>query len=242
MEKKDKYLVITDNTIIAVEFNKILDELNISKNVFDFAHSPGNQLFDKSDMKIKSCDVKKECSNIIAKYRIVFSAHSTQVFPAELVNGITCINIHPGYNPLNRGWYPHVFAIINDQITGATIHLMDEKIDNGKIIDRIEVKKNISDTSDALYNRIIEAELKILRKNLPDILNNRFTTFCPEEKGKLFLKKDFHDLCRIDLNKKGTFREFYNLIRALTHDDYKNAYYINPETGNKIFMRLIIEP
>ena len=117
---------------------------------------------------------------------------------------------------------------------------MDEKLDNGKIIDRVKVEKEIWDTSESLYQKILEAEIILLEKNIIDILSDNTYPFEPEFKGKLYLKKDFDELCRISLEKEGSFLDFYNLLRATTFSNYKNAYFVDSKTNKKVFIQINI--
>ncbi|MBU1108337.1 MAG: hypothetical protein KKB51_16810 [Candidatus Riflebacteria bacterium] len=52
---------------------------------------------------------------------------------------IGCINIHHGLLPENRGTLCDMWAWIEGRPVGFTIHWMNEKIDDGDIIDRCEV-------------------------------------------------------------------------------------------------------
>ena len=118
---------------------------------------------------------------------------------------------------------------------------MDKELDNGDIIARKKVEQYIWDTSESLYDRILKAEIDLLKDNLLKILNNNFKTIKPESKGVLKLQKDFKDLCQIDMGKKGTFNEFYDYLRALSHSDFKNAFFIDPKTGDKIYIKIEIK-
>jgi dTDP-4-amino-4,6-dideoxyglucose formyltransferase len=171
-----------------------------------------------------SCDYSEDLTK--AKYYdLVFSLHCKKIFPKELVNTVRCVNVHPGYNPYNRGMFPHVFSIINGLPAGVTIHEMDEKIDHGKILERQDVQVLETDTSESLYNRVIEAEVQLLNRTIDAIVHNRIKGFIPEEPGNYNSIHDYRDICNIDLNKLGEFRDFYNLLRALSHGQYKNAKY-----------------
>jgi hypothetical protein len=44
-------------------------------------------------------------------------------------------------------------------------------------------------------------------------------------------------LLEIDLEREGTFGEFIDILRALTHGEYKNAYFID-KNKNKIFISI----
>jgi methionyl-tRNA formyltransferase len=234
-------LVISDNSYLAEKLNLLITKHKIQGQKFVFAISPFSN---PADFEIKSrvYDLKERnhIEEIIANYELVFSLHCKQLFPSELVRKVKCINIHPGYNPLNRGWYPQVFSIIYDLPIGATIHEMDGEVDHGSIIARKIVKKYGYDTSETLYKRVIELELELLDEYLPLILANSYEEKKPEIEGNLYLKRDFNNLKKIDLNKNYKAEEFLKLLRALTHGDFKNAYYIDKDTGRKVYISLKI--
>lgn len=117
---------------------------------------------------------------------------------------------------------------------------MDENIDMGQIIDRIEIEKYFTDTSETLYKRILLAEIYLLEKNIVSILNKNFTPFSFENEGNIFFKKDFKTICKLNLDENGSFLNFYNRLRALSHGNYKNAYFINPENGKKVYIKIEI--
>src|SRR5687768_5901648 len=132
-----KGLVITDNAYLLNEFIKIAEPLTPPEWSFFYCCST-DDLADKFTF-LKPIHLKSEFQEIIKAYDLVISLHCKQLFPAELVKAVRCINIHPGYNPYNRGWFPQVFSIINKLPAGATIHEIDEEIDHGKIIAQQQV-------------------------------------------------------------------------------------------------------
>lgn len=218
-------LVLTDNSIIERKFMDLITSLGIK----DKFHITCSEEF----------NLATRYKEVIDMYDIAFSLHSRQIFPVEMVNKMLCINVHPGYNPINRGWFPHVFSIIDNTTAGATIHVMDSEIDHGSIIARKEVPVYLWDTSRTLYDRIIDAEIELLRDYLPGILRGDFQTYDPEDEGCMHTKKDFRDICRFDPDEPGTFLYFYNKLRALSFDDYKNAYI--EDNGEKIYFKIVIQ-
>ncbi len=238
-----RILVVIDNRRQYEKIQLIINEKKRNDLRFDFWHSKiYTEIWEHSDFKNqnKTIDVKEKTEWIVQNYDMVISVHCYQFFPASLVNNIKCINIHPGYNPINRGWYPQVFAIINDLSIGATIHEMDEKLDHGPIICRKFVEKFPWDTSLSIYNRVLDMELKLLYENFDKIFDNTYTSEKPEKGGNFFSKKDFYDLCEIDLKQNVTFKEAINRLRALTHGEYLNAYFIDSNSGKKVFLNLIL--
>jgi methionyl-tRNA formyltransferase len=45
-------------------------------------------------------------SDLKESYHLILSFNCKQIFPADLVSSVTCKNVHPGFNPYNRGWFP----------------------------------------------------------------------------------------------------------------------------------------
>ncbi|HAO93571.1 MAG: hypothetical protein A2X99_05470 [Deltaproteobacteria bacterium GWB2_55_19] len=240
--KYSKILVVTDNIFLYEKFKAIVKNQGV-EGLFEYRYSKNNHNFKKifeDNAEFRPIDITNEIVEL-CKFDLIISAHSKQLFPAELVKRIKCINIHPGLNPYNRGWFPQVFSILNKLPLGATIHEIDEQIDHGPIIDQIDVPIYSWDTSLTCYNRVLEAELTLIEKNLMKIINGTYLTRLPSEEGNLNLKKDFENLRRIDLEETGTFRDFLDRLRALTHGNYQNAFFVE-ENGQKVFVRIHMEP
>jgi len=71
------------------------------------------------------------------------------------------VNVHPSLLPLYRGPSPMQWAILNgDEETGITLIIMNEKMDEGRIMyqEHVSIKKgeNIIDLSDRLSSRVAE--------------------------------------------------------------------------------------
>ena len=240
--KYKKILVISDNPVLISNFHQLI---LVYKNLeIDYCCSKGNAVLlnDKTlPVKINVVDVKEQCGDIAKQYDLIFSLHCKQLFPAALVSRVKCINVHPGYNPYNRGWFPQVFSILNKLPVGATIHEIDELLDHGAIIARREAEINSWDTSLDIYNRVQQMETTLLKENLASILQGTYNTVNPEQEGNINLKKDFNDLCKLDMNMEMTMGEAINRLRALTHGKYDNAFFIDPQTGSKVYVKISLE-
>jgi dTDP-4-amino-4,6-dideoxyglucose formyltransferase len=185
-------------------------------------------------------NVHEQASNITKTYNLVMSIHCKQLFPPELINNVRCVNVHPGLNPYNRGWFPQVFSIINGLPSGVTIHEIDDDLDHGPII--VQKKYNIQswDTSASAYKKIMMLENELVLKYYTSIREGSYSTTSPRKEGNINFKKDFDRLKLIDRTQRGTFGEFIDRLRALTHDDYKNAYF-EDKSGAKVYLRISLE-
>jgi len=234
MKKASHILVLTDNAVMLDAFRQMISPFLEGRSV-SYAFSPKNPQPDYFlSLGCFMLNIKEKWESCAEDYDLIFSIHCKQIFPAELVNRVTCINLHPGYNPHNRGWFPQAFCIMDGQPAGATLHLMVPEVDRGPVIDRIPVALNPWDTSLTAYLKIQEAEKELLRLHLPGILDRSFSLTETEE-GNYHGIADYRKLCHLNLEETATFGEFLNRLRALTHPPYQNAYFITPE-GRKVFV------
>jgi len=236
-----KLFVVTDNLYIFKEFKKIIN--NREDVLVDyFCSKKSEQIFkhELSNEEISLINFKKDnIESFQQTYDLGISCHSKQLFPASLVNSITCINIHPGLNPYNRGWYPQVFSIINNLPAGATIHIMDEKIDHGDIIVQEKIQIYSYETSIDAYNKVLKKEIELFEYNINEILLQNYHTFMPNSEGNYNSIQDYKDLCKVDLERTLTMREAIDYLRAMTHPPYLNSYFID-KNGDKIYLSLNI--
>ena len=236
-------LVATDHLVLYENFKKIVARRKTKNAKFNYRYSYFNEEFvDKfrRSSLLRPINIKDSQEGIVRKYDLIICLHPKQIFPKRIVNNVRCVGIHPGLNPYNRGWFPHVFSIFNGLPAGATLFEMDDKIDHGSIIAQKEIEIYPYDTSFSLHKRVLNAEIELLDENIERIISNRYKVKKPKE-GNINYKKDYEKLCQINLSKKGTFRDFLNLLRALSHEGYKNGYFIDPKTGKKIYVKIELE-
>jgi len=233
-----KFFVVVDNKFIYEQFTKIFQKKGF---LVDYYCSPKSDKIFQEEIKsnkIVPIVLKHNDRHLIdGGYVLGMSCHSKQVFPRELVTSLRCINIHPGFNPYNRGWFPQVFSIINKLPIGVTIHIMDEEIDHGEIIVQEKMEIYSDDRSIDVYKRILNKEIELLERYIDDIISNRYTATQPLQEGNYNSIQDYHNICKIDLTQEVTMKEAIDYLRAMTHPPYENSYFID-ENGDKIFISL----
>ncbi len=239
-----RLLVVSDNKPLSATLLQCIEELagdltvDVDLRYTAYNHTPQGMV----DLGARVIDVKDESvvDFIIEHYDLVLSVHCKQLFPKRLVEGVRCINFHPGFNPFNRGWYPQAFSILNGLPAGATIHVMDEAIDHGHIIVQRQVEVGSGDTSLEVYNKVVEVEKALMHECLADILQGQYEVFKPLSEGNYNGIKAYNELCQLDLEETGSLRDHINLLRATSHGDFKNAYFID-ESGDKYFIKVVLE-
>ena len=75
------------------------------------------------------------------------------------------LNIHPSLLPKYKGLNTHKKVILNkDKFTGCTVHIVNSKLDSGKIILQKKIKVLIKDNEKTLAKRLLKIENKIYPK------------------------------------------------------------------------------
>ena len=81
------------------------------------------------------------------------------------------LNIHPSLLPKYKGLNTHNRVIQNkDKYSGATVHIVNEKLDSGKIILQKKIKILKSDSGKSLEKKILKIEHKIYPKAIIKLL------------------------------------------------------------------------
>ena len=80
------------------------------------------------------------------------------------------LNIHPSLLPKYKGLNTHQRAINNNEkYSGCTVHLVNSKLDSGKIILQAKVKISKKDTSSSLKKKILKQEHLLYRKAIKKV-------------------------------------------------------------------------
>jgi len=183
----------------------------------------------------KQSSKKISINSKIKNIDILVSFRSYIIFTEEQLRKIKflCINFHPG-PPEYRGFGCANYAIYNkENFYGVTTHLINEKIDNGKIINvkKFRLKKNITLQSllkkthqtllDQLKNFFLDLEKKGFDK---DQINKKIYNKYKWSK-KLGTKKQLDKFYKIE--KKISLKELKLKIRATKIGQYKPYRIIN---------------
>jgi methionyl-tRNA formyltransferase len=162
------------------------------------------------------------------KYDYIFCFRSFLILKKSQLNQAIygAINFHPG-TPDFRGIGCINYAIYkNVKKYGSTCHLMDDKIDNGKIIDvsyfKIDRQSNLSQLLRKTHKTMFIQAINIINylfkdhKNLIKLIkqNNNI-----KWSKKIYKIRDLEKLYRIDLNKSKT--GILNQIRSTYLNEYR---------------------
>ena len=133
----------------------------IKKKVFNF----DNKIF--AEKKILSLLVKNKIELIcLAGFMKILSKSFIQKFNGKI------LNIHPSLLPKYKGLNTHARALKNnDKYSGCTVHLVNSKLDSGKIILQKKVKIYKLDSITSLSKRVLKQEHKLYPAAIKKLFN-----------------------------------------------------------------------
>ncbi len=182
------------------------------------------------DNNNKKKRVKKKFFNkdILISYRSYYIFKKKEL---DLIKKIA-INFHPG-PPKYRGYGCANYAIYNqDKTYGVTCHIMNSKIDKGKIIDVNKFKISQLITLDDLLKKTYKCQISQVKKVVKKLIKKKFEyknykNFFPCNEiwsKKLGTKKKLDNFYMI--SKKIKKEKFLKIIQATNNKNYKPYLYI----------------
>lgn len=148
------------------------------------------------------------------------------------------INFHPALLPSNRGWYPHVFNLMEGTPAGATLHEIAEEADSGGIWAQRKVPVSPFDTAFDLYGRL-QNEMFVLFHESWQGISSGTTQPVPQDHSLATYNKksSIGSMDEIDISKS-TNRALLDKLRARSFGSQGFAYFIDDDTGEKVYLKL----
>lgn len=172
----------------------------------------------------------KECEKLIDELKpdFIICIHFPYIIPKRLLeipkHGV--VNLHPAYLPYNRGWHTPTWAIWEKNVYGATLHFMNENVDEGDIIHQKQIEILPNDTADTLYVRVKKLELDVFKEACPSLMSGSYTRKPQEtDKGNTHKKTGIESIQRINLDECIKAEDLIRRIRALTTNYIKESAY-----------------
>ena len=114
--------------------------------------------------KLKETKIKIIC---LAGFMRILSADFLRKFKGKI------LNIHPSLLPKYKGLNTHKRALKNkEKYSGCTVHLVNSKLDSGKIILQKKVRVYKNDNPEKLAKRVLKQEHKIYPLALNKLISN----------------------------------------------------------------------
>ncbi len=139
-------LIVSNN--VKAKGLKFAKQYKIKKKVYNYNKK---RISEKKILKeLKSNDIKLIC---LAGFMKILSKDFIRKFKGKI------LNIHPSLLPKYKGLNTHHRVIQNkEKYSGCTVHLVNSKLDSGKIILQKKVKLSKKETPSSLQKKILKDE------------------------------------------------------------------------------------
>ena len=181
--------------------------------------SPVKRLAEENNIPVYTpTSIKKEYETIIdAKPDIIVTCAYGKLIPKVLIDfpNYGCINILASLLHKYWGAAPIQWALINgEKITGITLMFMDEFMDTGDIIDKVEYRIKDSDDIGSLHDELSKLGGIILDKNLHNLLSGNVSREKQNDKEVTYAPMIERNMEELDFNDFG--KNVLNKIRAFS--------------------------
>lgn len=173
------------------------------------------------------------------KFDVLISVYWPWILSAEyFLKFSKTINFHPALLPANRGWYPHVFNLIEETPAGVTLHEIAEDADSGGVWAQKQVPVTPFDTAFELYGRL-QNEMFVLFQESWEGISSGTTQPVPQDHSLATYNKkaSINSVDEVDISNSAN-RALLNKLRARSFGDLGFAYFTDEITGQKIYLKL----
>ena len=160
-----------------------------------------------------------ECIEELRKYEadIMVVVAFGQILPKEILEMTKygCVNVHASLLPKYRGAAPIQWSIIDGEaVTGVTIMQMNEGLDSGDMLLKVEIPIEAKETGGSLHDKLAEAGAKLCVETLEGLEAGTITPISQGETTTSYAKMLHKELGNIDWSKSAI--EIERLIRGLS--------------------------
>ena len=160
-----------------------------------------------------------ECIEELRKYNadIMVVVAFGQLLPKEILEMTPygCVNVHASLLPKYRGAAPIQWAIIDgEEVTGVTTMQMNEGLDTGDMLLKVEIPIEAKETGGSLFDKLSDAGAKLCVETLDKLEKKEITPIPQGETTTAYAKMLDKQVGNIDWTKSAV--EIERLIRGLT--------------------------
>ena len=157
-----------------IEINLVISNNKKSKGlIFSKKNNIESKVFNFKEKKIAETQILKMLK--IKKIELICLAGFMKILSKTFIRSFRgkILNIHPSLLPKYKGLNTHKRAIANNEkFSGCTVHVVNSKLDSGKIILQKKVKLDKKETVKKLQQKILKQEYILYPKAIKKFLSN----------------------------------------------------------------------
>ncbi len=215
-------------------FLEYLDWIINSQDSYDFEIS---FVHTNAEDKVSSRDVRiGDYKSVIENSDVVFSLGYWKKIPKEDIEKVSLgiVNFHHSYRLKFQGRHCATWALVHgEKIHGSTMHFIDEKIDEGDIIDTDYFHIGEEDVAEDVFLKANSIGLDLLAKNFLKVIKGNFeksTEYSDQQYS--YRARDLRHEVHLSLDENLFLRN----IRALTFSNMPSPFVVLD--GQKVFLKM----
>ena len=132
--------------------------------------------------------------------------------------------LHASDLPKNRGWSPHIWAVLNGE-SKIVLSLLEaeDKVDTGRIWKKIDIQLDGTELYDEINKKLFDAELLLLSWACENI--NSVKPHAQDEIASNYLRKRTPEDSELNINQ--SLKEQFNQLRVCDPERFPAYFYIN---------------
>ena len=210
------------------------------KNYFDisFFHTNDNTWWG-NNFKNRALATSDSLQSVVDSSDIIFSLGYWKLISREQIEAVAMgvVNVHHSFRLKYRGRHMSTHAIrAGEKYHGSTLHFIDEKLDEGKIIDTASCKIDSDDTSESLFYKSNQVGLDLVKKNFRNIVTKNIkSNELTHDPDFVYFKKDDLDH-EIPTHVLGDVTLFSRYIKSMMFNNAPAPYLMID--GKKIYIKM----
>ena len=150
------------------------------------------------------------CSEIVKKSHRDYFAHILVLHASDL--------------PKDRGWSPHIWAVVNGK-NALTLSLLEaeDKVDTGAIWKKVDITLDGSELYDEINKKLFDAELQLITWACENV--DLVVPALQEESATNYLRKRTPEDSKVDISQ--SLESQFNLLRVCDPERFPAYFYKN---------------
>ena len=183
------------------------------------------EMWKEVNSKKYTIDLFTSINEVSARGDILFLVSCTEIVKTrhrELFDHT--LVLHASDLPKNRGWSPHIWAVINGE-SKIVLSLLEaeDKVDTGRIWKKIDIQLDGTELYDEINKKLFDAELLLLSWACENI--NSVKPQAQDEIASNYLRKRTPEDSELNINQ--SLKEQFNQLRVCDPERFPAYFYIN---------------
>ena len=157
------------------------------------------------------------------KNLIFFSIEYEKIINVDNFQSSELFNLHFSLLPKYRGCHTNFYQLYNgEKYSGVTLHKINNRIDEGDIIDKKKFKIKLNDTAYDNYIKLMKCSVLVFKKNIVKIIKSKYNTKKQNLSNGTYYSRNSVNYKKISkFNIKKPTLKLHNKIRSLIFPPYQ---------------------